>query len=180
MTTGDTPEAALTAIQSAMDNLNNAIDDTHPEGCECDICHAADALDAILMMQPPPAIPAGLFPEMAPVPPYTHDTPEAALLCSATRSTQVFGLMWCGLFAGHDPRPHEWFPDDRPHPALDGQWVLVRDSEYRAHFMEERAEQDAEIARLRAALRQIAVWPGDRKLVASICEIALTPAPSEP
>ena len=62
MSTRDTPKAALASIQSAMDNLNNAIDDTHPEGCECDICHAADALDAILMMQPPPAIPAGLFP----------------------------------------------------------------------------------------------------------------------
>lgn len=41
-------------------------------------------------------------------------------------------------------------------------------------------QYQAEIARLRAALRQIAVWPGDRKLVASICEIALAPVPSEP
>ena len=55
--TTDRGLGALATIQNAMDNLNNAIDDTHPEGCGCDICHAADAMDAILAGLPADAVP---------------------------------------------------------------------------------------------------------------------------
>jgi hypothetical protein len=39
------------------------------------------------------------------------------------------------------------------------------------------AARDAEIEKLRAALRQIAMTPKAHKVVASICEIALAPKP---
>lgn len=35
-------------LQPLVDALNGAIDDTHPEGDDCDICRAADALDEYL------------------------------------------------------------------------------------------------------------------------------------
>jgi hypothetical protein len=56
-------------------------------------------------------------------------------------------------------------------------WQAARDAVAR---LPADAVPDAEIAKLRAALRQISVWPGDRKLVASICEIALATPEREP
>lgn len=35
-------------LREAVDALNAAIDDTHPEGDGCDICRAADELDDII------------------------------------------------------------------------------------------------------------------------------------
>ena len=35
-------------LRAAWDAVSAAIDDTHPEGCGCDLCQAADEMDALL------------------------------------------------------------------------------------------------------------------------------------
>jgi len=118
----------------------------------------------------------------------TRDTPEAALEAA---------LRKLGSLDPDDDARHDF--GDFPGPlqrvsehaaailaALPPGWCEHDPDEYDrmtrvADGLGHRVEDlEAENARLTEALRQIAATPKAHRLVASICEIALAPAPSEP